>query len=214
MLLYAPTFRHGLKLDAHPINLQCCIEALKEKFGIPFVAAYRLHLEATQAAIPTYLEDFINVSDYPDTQDLLCATDVLISDYSSIMEDFLLLGRPCFTYAPDFASYEKERGFYYPLDSRPAPLAQNEEELFKAIAAFDSSQFEQNRSEFFRMLDVTEDGQGDRALAQLIHKLMPEGTSIENAIDACTTAGLFSRALENRGTAPNAQALAAEWDAW
>ena len=57
---------------------------------------------------------------YPDVQELLAASDILVTDYSSLMFDFLLQYKPGFLFTTDLKHYEKERGFYYPLSSVPS----------------------------------------------------------------------------------------------
>ena len=205
LLLYAPTFRNTADLKTHELSLHACAETLEQRFGCPFKVAFRLHAEVAGKGLPGFLQGCINVTDYPETQELLCASDVLITDYSSILEDFLLLGRPCFTFAPDLQSYEEERGFYYPLQKRPAPLATTEEELQAAIAAYNHADFLNKRDEFFSWLDATEDGNGDETIAQVIHALMPQGTTVDTAISQCNKAGVFSAISKLRGKAPQAQ---------
>ena len=205
LLLYAPTFRNAADLQAHALNLQACAEKLKLRFGCPFKVAFRLHAEVANLELPTFLHNCIDLTHYPETQDLLCAADVLITDYSSILEDFLLLGRPCFTFAPDLTSYEAERGFYYPIQKRPAPLAITEDELHDALLAYDHAQFQDKRNEFFAWLDVTEDGNGDETIAQVVHALMPLGTTVDAAIAWCNETDVFSGVTKLRGKAPEAQ---------
>ena len=52
----------------------------------------------------------IDVSREPHIEDLMLASDLLISDYSSIFFDYLLLGNPMLAYVPDLMEYELERG--------------------------------------------------------------------------------------------------------
>lgn len=61
------------------------------------------------------IEGCISATAYPDMQDLLCAADFLITDYSSCMHDFSLMKKPVFLYVPDYIEYMKERGFYYDI---------------------------------------------------------------------------------------------------
>ena len=71
----------------------------------------------------------VDVTDYTDPQELLAASDVLVTDYSSIMFDFMLTGRPCFQYASDIAAYRNDRDFYFALDQLPFPLAEDNDHL-------------------------------------------------------------------------------------
>ena len=51
------------------------------------------------------------------TNELLCCADVLITDYSSVFFEFLLMDKPIIFFAPDYDIYSQSRGFYldYPL---------------------------------------------------------------------------------------------------
>jgi CDP-glycerol glycerophosphotransferase len=83
----------------------------------------------------------IDVSDYPDMQDLLCAVDVLITDYSSSIWDFSFTHKPCFLYAPDLEEYKSNRDFYTPIEEWPFPLAKTNQELIENIKNFDSKEY-------------------------------------------------------------------------
>lgn len=78
-----------------------------------------------------------NASDYPDVQELLCATDLLITDYSSIIWDYSLLMRPCCLYTPDLTYYLKNTGFYTPIQEWPFPIVRTWEELMDFITNYD-----------------------------------------------------------------------------
>jgi CDP-glycerol glycerophosphotransferase (TagB/SpsB family)/glycosyltransferase involved in cell wall biosynthesis len=72
------------------------------------------------------------------TNVILGATDILITDYSSIFFDFLETGRPIAFFAPDLADYSDTRGLYLEPDQWPGPVAVTAHELgdtLNAIAA-------------------------------------------------------------------------------
>src|SRR5699024_10867868 len=82
---------------------------------------------------------YSNIDDWSekidDVQNLLLITDLLISDYSSIVTDFVLTGRPILTYAYDFEVFKQKcRSIYYDLNViLPRPLVKEEEELLEKI---------------------------------------------------------------------------------
>ncbi len=89
------------------------------------VVLVRLHPFIRAAApIPPELAAFaIDVSDHPDINELLLVADVLVTDYSSVIFEYALLGRPMLFFAPDLAAYERERGFYFDYASGvPGPI--------------------------------------------------------------------------------------------
>ncbi len=67
------------------------------------------------------------------TEELLPVADLLITDYSSVMFDYLLYRRPIVLFAPDLGKYEAERGFYIDYHELPYPVAETAEELRSAV---------------------------------------------------------------------------------
>jgi CDP-glycerol glycerophosphotransferase len=141
IVLYAPTYRGDYRSSERfysPLNYDELLKTLKTKFGSDFVCLYRSHHSAY---------DFIGkasvrfVSDYPDMQELLCAADVLITDYSSSIWDFSFTFKPCFIYAPDLEKYLSGQELFIPIEKWPFPLAQSNEDLFRNILSFDSNTY-------------------------------------------------------------------------
>lgn len=80
--------------------------------------------------------DFVrDGSDYPVVNDLLMVADYLISDYSSIIMDYCILGRPIVCFGYDFEEYNKARGgFYFDLDKEiPSGICHTEDEVLSYI---------------------------------------------------------------------------------
>ncbi|WP_136043603.1 MULTISPECIES: CDP-glycerol glycerophosphotransferase family protein [unclassified Microbacterium] len=77
----------------------------------------------------------IDVTGYPETARLLLAADALITDYSSVMFDFSVTGKPMYFLVPDLDHYRGQlRGFYFDLAERaPGPLVRTQEELAAAL---------------------------------------------------------------------------------
>ena len=137
IILYAPTYReyefdsNGNYLDS-PIN----VETLRESLGSKYVLLFRAHY-----AVSKYMaiknDDFIrDVSNYPKLEDLMIASDILISDYSSIIFDYSIMPKPiiCFTY--DYDKYKRERGVYF--DVRDYFLsASSQKDLIKQLISLD-----------------------------------------------------------------------------
>jgi CDP-ribitol ribitolphosphotransferase len=145
-ILYAPTFRGNRVTDAR-FESHLDLAVLRDMIGGDSVVLLRLHpFVRAGAALPHDLGDFVvDVSDHPDIHELMLASDVLVTDYSSAIYEFSLLGRPILFHAPDHAAYERERGFY--LDYRtglPGPIFETTEALGAALRAgvFDSARVE------------------------------------------------------------------------
>lgn len=136
IVLFAPTYR-GLSKQAsyeNNLNIDCIREVIKEKFNKKVKILFRGHyLLKNNSKLSNY--DF-DVSEYNDMQELLCASDLLITDYSSSMWDYSFLYRPCFLFVPDFDKYNNERGFYSNPDSWGFPICKTNEELCNKIKKF------------------------------------------------------------------------------
>lgn len=83
----------------------------------------RAHHVATAQQITT--EEVKDVSDEPHVEDLLAVANLLITDYSSVVYDYGITGRPVVFFTPDLQSYVKERGFYSAVSSRIAATNAN-----------------------------------------------------------------------------------------
>ncbi len=68
-----------------------------------------------------------------DTNTLLSIIDILVTDYSSICFDFMVLRRPIIYYTYDKETYEKERGLYFPIENLGGYLCKNQTELMRAL---------------------------------------------------------------------------------
>lgn len=136
--LYAPTFRgrksEDCRLDYH-FPFERVLAELRERVGGPVTILKRAHMGVTM--LDEEHPGVLDVTDWPDMQELLCAADLLITDYSSSMWDFALLGRPCLLYVRDLDSYERERGICTPVEQWPGIACRSDEALLDAVKTFD-----------------------------------------------------------------------------
>ena len=79
----------------------------------------------------------IDVTAYPDVNDLYLAADILVTDFSSVMFDFCVTGKPMYFLTPDLEQYrDSTRGFYFDFEAAaPGPLVRTTPQLCEAIAA-------------------------------------------------------------------------------
>ena len=147
IILYAPTYRGltGYKEVGKDIKItpdyKRLLNALEQKYDGKWILFFRSHY-FDSSLIEQLPDSVVDATKYEDMQELLCAADVLVTDYSSSMWDFGLTGRPCFLYAPDLQQYIAERGFYTDPFSWPFPMAQNDFELTQNILEFDQDAYE------------------------------------------------------------------------
>lgn len=142
IILYAPTFRDDNGIEAYNIDSRKVIEEIEYKTGQEWVLIFRLHPNVKQFENEfSYSDKIINGSSYPDPQELEVASDILITDYSSMIYDFAIMKKPIFLYATDIAKYKKERGLRQVYFSLPFSLCLNNEQLIKAISKFDMKEY-------------------------------------------------------------------------
>jgi len=118
VILYAPTFREYQKNE----NMQCILQlpvdfgVWKEKLGDTYIVLLRAHYEAVQNMdLEQYKGFVVDVSVHLSLNTLMIASDILISDYSSIIFDYAILNRPILCFAYDYDKYEESRGMYFDI---------------------------------------------------------------------------------------------------
>ncbi len=173
LLLYAPTFREDYRTDCYELDFSNLVKHIKNRFGGEWAVLVRLHprvRDMANAVIPPGA-GVADATQYADIQELLAAADCLITDYSSCAFDFMLTRRPVFLFATDIQKYNTERGFYYPLEATPFPLAHNNAELMKNIDAFDETAYLQKVGAFLKEKGCMEDGHASKRVVDLIERL-------------------------------------------
>jgi CDP-ribitol ribitolphosphotransferase len=157
VILYAPTFRGATTRKAtSPTDLD--FAELHRVLGEDHIVLLRLHPFVRQAhPIPAELASFaIDVSDHPDIHELMLVSDVLVTDYSSAIFEFSLLGRPMAFFAPDHDDYMDERGFYFDYRTGvPGPVFETTADLASWLraGAFDLDRIARFRDESFEVAD-------------------------------------------------------------
>ena len=137
MVLYAPTWRDNRKNSSGEYDATWLLdpERLRERLGPEWIVLYRGHVNVSRAAPPN-CPGVLDVSSYPDINDLYAAADVMVTDYSSVMFDWVLTKKPIYFLVPDLLEYETNvRGFYYDFRKiAPGPLVSNTIELADLLA--------------------------------------------------------------------------------
>ncbi len=107
LILWAPTFR-GNAADPCQVGMEA-MQALERQLGEDYFLICKVH---------PHVDDRYHLSNCDMvTERLLPVVDLLITDYSSVLSEFLLFEKPYVLFAPDLAEYERTRGVYLPYDS-------------------------------------------------------------------------------------------------
>lgn len=164
--LYAPTFRDyrsDFELDIDP-------EEVARALGDEYVLAIRSHYfdSAEHLSGP-----IIDAGSGVDVQELLLATDLLITDYSSVMFDYAVLNRPIVIFAHDWETYTRERGVYFDLiHNPPGAVARSHAELETVLRsrAYESAEAKEQLEAFRSRFCSWEDG---HAAENVVETLWP-----------------------------------------
>ncbi len=174
--LYAPTFRDDGDLSPYLIDYEALQQALQQRFGGEWVIFTRFHFRIRAKVKDYYMPPCVlNVSDYPDIQELLVSSHAGITDYSSWICDYMLTRRPGFLFATDLEEYKaNDRALFYPLDSMPFPLAENNEQLLQNILNFDQETFVKDCDAFLADKGCIDDGHAAERIVDHIELLLSD----------------------------------------
>lgn len=176
IVLYAPTFRDNQtkKNNKFTFDVNLDFEKMQEALGDEYILLLRMHVViSNKINIPEEFADFVfNVSNYSDIQELLLVTDLLITDYSSVMFDFANTKRPILYYTYDFEQYRDElRGFYMDFEAEaPGPFLRTTEEIIEAIKQIGdvTEKYTERYDNFYNKYCQLEDG---KAASRVIDRL-------------------------------------------
>ena len=150
IILYCPTFREYEKDEnlgvvlAPPMNLDKWKKGLEDNY----VLLFRAHYEVSKVMEVKENEFVRNVTDYPNLNDLMIVSDILISDYSSIFFDYSIMDKVMLHFTYDYDKYEEKRGMYFDIRGYLSG-ADNEDELISLLINLTYPE-EVERTKFFR----------------------------------------------------------------
>lgn len=175
IFLFAPTHRDDVDESYEALDYLLIKKALEERFGGKWQIVIRLHNRLKKESkqwlndLPSYVSD---ATLYEDMQELLLVTDAGVTDYSSWIFDFVLSRKPGFIIELGLEDFKESRGFYYPIETTPFPIAKDSEELARCIKAFDNDKYLEDVDRFLKERGCMEDGQASRRIAEKINELM------------------------------------------
>lgn len=157
-VLYAPTFRGNASGAAAPVLPD--FEKLRHALGNEWGFLIKQHpFVRLRPQIPEEQKDYVfDLTDSMPIHDLMMASDLCITDYSSIVFEYALLDRPMIFFAPDLDDYDDWRGFYYPYEEMtPGPVCRTNEEMVEWIrnsgCHFDRQKIREFREKFMSACD-------------------------------------------------------------
>lgn len=178
IILYAPTFRNYLniseQINLFSLNAQKLVEAAEKRFGGQYILVTRVHPNIAGEFKITESDYLKDGSKYPDMQELLVSSDILITDFSSSLFDFMLKSSRIFLFASDYDNYKKyERELKFdPKKDLPFPFANSEEELISKVATFDEDDMVVKNNNLKDSLGICDDGHSAERVAKLLAQVI------------------------------------------
>lgn len=173
IILYAPTWRDDefSAENKYEFRPKISFEQLQKELGADYVIIVKYHYLIMDAVDWSPYEGFVYHFDQSrDIAELFLVSDMLITDYSSVMFDYSLLKRPMFFFAYDLYKYRNElRGFYFDYEKEmPGPISETTEQLIQHIRCYDASQYDERYRLFAEKYNPADDGSASERIVQLI----------------------------------------------
>lgn len=178
VLLYAPTFRdvsaQGFK---SPFVDNLDLERLSNRLGDDWVVILRGHsFNARSDDKNRSGAAIIDLTRHPDVNDLILVSDVLVTDYSSIMFDYMVTDRPIVYFVPDLEEYLANRGMYFDYeDVLVGEVAKSEDDLARLVdLATDQTMIDAHASAYSRQKQRFVPWDDGEAASRVVDKILLE----------------------------------------
>ena len=173
VILFAPTFRGSSKKEGHYPHYRFDYKKIFERFGDEYriIIKHHPHVNNKFVIEDEYKDRVIDLSKNEELNELLFVTDILITDYSSVIFEAALLDIPMLFYAFDLDEYISRRGFYCEYISFiPGKLVENMDEILAALLVgdFEADKIIEFKQDFFDDLD----GKSGKRASEFIKRLM------------------------------------------
>lgn len=175
ILLYAPTFRKKYKTEHQPISLDLekTRQILEKATNNKWLVMIRSHEENANIGFDNQNPSFLNVTSYPEMNELLLVTDVLISDYSSCVADFALTGKLVLLYQDDLTSYTAgDRDIYPEFYDSPFYKFTESQALYSFLEKVNDIDSKENCRNILRYYGSTESGKSSEKVATIIENII------------------------------------------
>jgi CDP-glycerol glycerophosphotransferase len=173
IILYAPTWRDDEfhKNGIYKFSTQINFDLLKKELGNTHIILVKLHYLVKDPVDWSNYEEFVYKCDHlHDIQELYLISDMLVTDYSSVIFDYALLKRPMIIYAYDYEKYKNDlRGFYFNIfEEFPGPVVKNSADLVESIKNYDCKSHSEKYGEFLSKFTKFDEGNASSKIVDLI----------------------------------------------
>lgn len=146
VIIYVPTWRDSTDNGkSFGLKIQADFEKWERELSNDYVLLFRAHSRTTSLMNLEFNEFIRDYSTYPDLNDMMIVADVLITDYSSVVFDYAILGKPFICFGYDYEAYLQERGCYFdPEEEYPGGVLRTEDQVIDKLLNMDITKESQN----------------------------------------------------------------------
>lgn len=174
ILMYAPTFRRKFRNQVQHVglDLEKVLEILRSKGTDDWKILVRSHIANSVKGLDVERSsDIIDVTAYPDMNELLLITDILITDYSSSAGDFALTGRLVLLYQDDLKEYtDEDRSLYF--SQSPFIISYTPDEFYTKLLNRNEIDIKRNCEDILSFLETHEKGEGALSVVKYISDVL------------------------------------------
>ncbi len=173
IILYAPTWRDNESYAPHQYRFSTDLDfsCLKEQLAKDYIILVKAHYLVSERIDFNSYQDFLfQFGAAYDIAELYLISDILITDYSSVMFDYSLLNRPMIFYAYDLDYYKDQlRGFYFDfIQEAPGPITKTTQELVQAILDYDDIRYQEKYQKFKEKYNHADHGDASGRVVDLM----------------------------------------------
>ncbi len=171
VILYAPTFHRNENkgFEIKGLDLPALLDGLDKITGEKWVCFLRAH--KASHGFKAYGEDprLIDVTGYPDMNEMMLAADCLITDYSSSAGDYALTGKPIILFREDNAEYtSRDRTFYFDIEETPFMVADSQQAILDRFEQLRGNKAKENDEKILEFYGCYETGHAAEDCARWI----------------------------------------------
>ena len=186
VILYAPTWRDDQSIGKgkYIFKPNMNFDLMKRKLAKDYVFIIKYHYLIASKIDWTRFEGFIyDIKE--DIQDLYLISDMMMTDYSSVMFDYSCLKRPMLFYTYDLDQYFGNRGFYFDfIEEAPGPFLYNTEELVEFLQNPNFEQYQEKYDAWYNKFNKWDDGKASEKIVNMLIDHMNQPTVTEEQVEA------------------------------
>ena len=169
IITYAPTFRGRIGTGFHEIEID--LDFVQKSLGNDYAIIYKPHPLITQSKYQN--NSNIIYMQHESIKKVFAITDILVSDYSAIIFDYMVTQKPLIAYVPDLADYRLTPGIIFDYEAEfPGAIVKTDQDLVNEISMIDYD--EEKHSKLYDKVFQYRDGRSLQRVIELIDDIMGE----------------------------------------